>query len=221
MGVIVVGVLRRRLQHVDVQANPKAALRSRYRQVRQQQPGGAALVEALVGALTQELAPLRRAGAIGLYWPLSGEPDLRPLTEQVALQSCAWALPAVLAPAATAAAPANQAQLHYLPWQPGERLQPDACGIPAPACATGTHRSPLDPEQLALLLVPALAVDRDGIRLGYGGGWYDRLRAQPAWRRCLSLVVLPAACVCRSSLPRDPWDVPFDGWIDEHGLHRC
>ncbi|MFN5162901.1 MAG: 5-formyltetrahydrofolate cyclo-ligase, partial [Cyanobacteriota bacterium] len=71
---------------------------------------------------------------------------------------------------------------------------------------------------LGLLLVPALAIDRRGIRLGYGGGWYDRLRADPAWRAVPALVVLPAACVVEA-LPSDPWDVPFDGWIDESGLH--
>ena len=73
-------------------------------------------------------------------------------------------------------------------------------------------------ENLALLLVPALAFDNDGIRLGYGGGWYDRLRADPAWRRVPALAVLPAACRMET-LPRDPWDVPFDGWLDETGLH--
>jgi len=76
----------------------------------------------------------------------------------------------------------------------------------------------LSAEQLALLLVPALAIDRGGVRLGSGGGWYDRLRREPAWRAVPALVVLPAACVSER-LPADPWDVPFDGWLDELGLH--
>ncbi len=76
----------------------------------------------------------------------------------------------------------------------------------------------LSPTALGLLLVPALAIDRQGIRLGYGGGWYDRLRADPAWRAVPALAVLPAACVVET-LPRDGWDVPFAGWLDESGLH--
>lgn len=72
---------------------------------------------------------------------------------------------------------------------------------------------------MALLLVPALAIDRSGIRLGSGGGWYDRLRADPHWRTVPALAVLPAACVSPTPLPRDPWDVPFDGWLDETGWH--
>jgi 5-formyltetrahydrofolate cyclo-ligase len=71
---------------------------------------------------------------------------------------------------------------------------------------------------MALLLVPALAIDQHGIRLGSGGGWYDRLRAAPAWRAVPALAVLPAACVVEA-LPSDPYDVPFDGWLDEQGCH--
>jgi 5,10-methenyltetrahydrofolate synthetase len=115
-------------------------------------------------------------------------------------------------------------------------LAPDRYGIPAPAAplANAPEQQPeappppppasgweLSPHALALLLVPALAFDpHSGIRLGYGGGWYDRLRADPAWRAVPALVVLPAACLC-GNLPREPWDVPFQGWLDEHGVHGC
>ena len=89
----------------------------------------------------------------------------------------------------------------------------DGCGIPAPL-----NQPPLTADQLDLLLVPALAVDQNGIRLGYGGGYYDRLRTQPPWRRIPALVVLPGACVTRRALPRDPWDRAFDGWVSEQGV---
>ncbi|MCP9930024.1 5-formyltetrahydrofolate cyclo-ligase [Cyanobium sp. AMD-g] len=139
-----------------------------------------------------------RGGDLGLYWPLGNEPDLRPLAP-------AWAgrlaLPAVAGPA-----------LAYRPWAPGDPLADDACGIPAPL---GPHRPP---EAMALLLVPALAMAPCGLRLGSGGGWYDRLRADPLWAAVPALAVLPAACT-GVALPRDPWDIPFDGWIDERDCH--
>jgi 5-formyltetrahydrofolate cyclo-ligase len=139
-----------------------------------------------------------RGGDLGLYWPQGSEPDLRPLAQ-------AWggrlALPAVAGGA-----------LVYRAWVPGDPLADDACGIPAPL---GPHRTP---EAMALLLVPALAVTPCGLRLGSGGGWYDRLRADPLWAAVPALAVLPAACT-EASLPRDPWDIPFDGWIDERDCH--
>jgi len=138
---------------------------------------------------------------LGLYWPLSGEADLRLLAELPGL-SPRLALPQVAAN-----------RLHYRAWGLGDPLQPDATGIPAPQ--QGPH---LKPEQLGLLLAPALGFDAKGIRLGYGGGWFDRLRSDPAWKAIPALAVLPAGCLMKV-LPRDPWDVPFNGWLDEKGLH--
>lgn len=145
--------------------------------------------------------PLR----LGLFWPIGHEPDLRPLAESLPLP---WrhhlALPAI-----------RGERLIYLPWRPGDPLAPDGVGIPAPLGDTG-----MEPAQLGLLLVPALAVDPSGLRLGSGGGWYDRLRSDPRWQAVPALAVLPSTCVV-PALPRDAWDVPFTGWLDETGLHHA
>jgi 5-formyltetrahydrofolate cyclo-ligase len=141
---------------------------------------------------------VRSHGYIGLAWPLAGEPDLRGWLQA---SGRLLALPAVAGE-----------RLRYRPWHPGQTLDKDACGIPAPPAGSGD----LQPDQLDLLLIPALAMDQQGVRLGYGGGWYDRLRADPAWRQRPALAVLPQACVVHT-LPRDPWDVPLDGWISEQG----
>ena len=201
------------------------ALRRHFRSLR-----AAALAAAeprILAAARRDLPELLPAGQyLGLYWPLPGEPDLRPL----APAHPHLALPAV---------DGEPARLQYRPWRPGTPLTPDRYGIPAPAAplanapehqletpppppappAPASGRE-LSPPALGLLLVPALAFDpHSGIRLGYGGGWYDRLRADPAWRAVPALVVLPAACLS-ASLPREPWDVPFQGWLDEHGVHH-
>ncbi len=161
-----------------------------------------AVAEKILTVALREL-PLRvpEGKRLGLYWPLAHEPDLRPLARPLADR---LALPAVT----------PEQQLVYVPWRRDQPMAPDACGIPAPA-----EGPPLAPEQLALLLVPALALSADGLRLGSGGGWYDRLRAEPRWRAVEALVVLPAACLT-AALPVDPWDIPFDGWLDETGIHR-
>lgn len=147
---------------------------------------------------------------LGLYWPLAGEVDLRSLQ---ALLPNQLALPAI-----TAAAGDPTARLVYRPWRSSDVLEPDGCGIPAPAArAAAPDEGALAAEQLGLLLIPALACDGAGIRLGYGGGWYDRLRADPTWAQVPALAVLPRGCRVER-LPRDPWDVPLHGWIDEDGL---
>lgn len=218
----------------------KPELRSRFRRLRV-----AALppVEAAIQAVaSRELATWLMAppganssrsqplgATLGLYWPLAGEADLRGCLQQnfpssalpsPPLPSPALPSPALSAPPWTLALPAiastaedHQLGLRYRPWQPGDPLEADDCGIAAPlAC------SPLPASAMAALLLPCLALDGRGLRLGYGGGWFDRLRAQPAWRAVPALGVLPAACLV-AALPRDSWDVPLDGWIDECGLH--
>ncbi len=183
-------------------APSKADLRPHFRRQRRQAIAAApgALAAAAAAVVPTLMAPPL---FLGLYWPVGHEPDLRPLAE--GLLSPPWrahlALPAI-----------RGDRLLYLPWQPGDPLVPDGAGIPAPLGEKG-----LEPAQLGLLLVPALALDHGGLRLGSGGGWYDRLRSDPAWRAVCALAVVPAACVV-PLLPRDPWDVPFPGWLEETGL---
>lgn len=183
---------------------PKASLRRQFRSLRQALVADAqAAIEAQ--ALRQVAALLGDEGRLGLYWPLPGEINLLSLQE---------VLPGRLAlPAITAAPTDPAARLVYRPWRAGDSLEPDGCGIPAPGPQTAAMEAP----QLALLLIPALACDDSGIRLGYGGGWYDRLRADPAWARLPAAAVLPRGCRVKR-LPRDPWDVPLHGWLDEAGF---
>ena len=183
-------------------ATGKSELRPHFRRLRKESMP--AVQPLLASAALEALPALVPAGKrLGLYWPIGAEPDLRELREA---DGCGLrhqlALPVV-----------EQGQLLYRAWQPGEELSTDSCGIPAPP-----NGPSLEPDDMALLLVPALALDRQGIRLGSGGGWYDRLRAEPAWRAVPSVAVLPSACLT-PELPRDPWYVPFDGWLDERGLH--
>ena len=141
-------------------------------------------------------------GAIGLYWPLPGEVDLRPLrADLLADFGLTTALPVA----------DGRGEMTYRHW--GEAgLSEDGCGIPAPL-----DQPVLKAEQLSVLMVPALAVDLSGIRLGYGGGYYDRLRSNESWCAVPALVVLPGACVSIKPLPADDWDRPFQGWVCEGG----
>jgi 5-formyltetrahydrofolate cyclo-ligase len=74
------------------------------------------------------------------------------------------------------------------------------------------------PERIDAALVPGLAWDRHGGRLGRGGGYYDRLLAGPAWRGFRCGVFLAGQEVER--IPADPWDVPLDAVVSGAGVLR-
>ncbi len=141
-------------------------------------------------------------GVIGIYWPILGEIDLRPLKHQVKSE---FALPSSN----------SKGQIKYHPWRNTPLLM-DSFKIPSPM-----QELPLKAESIGLILVPAIAIDSNGIRLGYGGGCFDRLRSQIEWKSIPSFVVLPKACVSSDPLPREEWDIPFDGWITEAGIHQA
>lgn len=101
-----------------------------------------------------------------------------------------------------------------LPAAPGEMelacvrsqsdLTPGLYAIPEP---DPTTCSPVEPERVDLIVVPALAFDRNGFRLGQGGGYYDRLLVSDPYTQSLA-VGLAFDFQVVSSLPVDGWDRP-------------
>jgi len=86
-------------------------------------------------------------------------------------------------------------------------LRPAVLGIPAPPDTAPI----MAPEELGLIIVPALAYDNNGFRIGYGGGYYDRfLRGIPAFT-----VGLARERLMKDNLPTQPHDIPVKCIITE------
>jgi 5-formyltetrahydrofolate cyclo-ligase len=100
-------------------------------------------------------------------------------------------------------------------WQPSEPLVTGEYGIFEPS----EELPVLAASDVDLILVPAVAIDFNSYRLGYGGGYYDRLRADPDWRKIPTIgIVFDFAYI--ESLPIEPWDLPLDAVCTELGVER-
>ncbi|WP_299402020.1 5-formyltetrahydrofolate cyclo-ligase [Acaryochloris sp. IP29b_bin.148] len=72
-------------------------------------------------------------------------------------------------------------------------------------------------DEVDLILVPAVACDRNGYRLGYGGGYYDRLLASPDWSSIPTIGIVFGQDLL-DQLPTEPWDQPLQAVCTEKGL---
>lgn len=90
-------------------------------------------------------------------------------------------------------------------WQPGERLVSGAFGILEPP----TSAPELTAAEVDWLLVPCVGCDRQGYRLGYGGGFYDRLLAKPEWQRVKTIGITFDFGLTDEFTP-ETWDQPLN-----------
>lgn len=148
-----------------------------------------------------DLSQVRRARVILLYYGMDTEPDtvqLLPSLWDMGKQVC---LPRCL--------PGNQMEVRLVQRDSPLLRHPYGMLEPSPVCPL------VPPDQVDLVLVPGLAFDRSGGRLGRGGGYYDRWLAG-----CSALT----AALCRDGLlleaiPRLPHDLGVDLVVTETGLY--
>lgn len=177
----------------------KAALRKRLRAVRMALDGqqradwDSALCGHLLAWCARHEWPM-----LGVYWPLAGEADLQPAYAALAARGVQLALPVVLE---------KQAPLGFAAWLPGEAMHKDGMGVAVPA---SLRMVPVPPA----LLVPCLGFSAQRLRLGYGGGYYDRTLAQQP--RPVSAGVA-YACLA-AQFAGDAHDVALDVILTETGM---
>jgi 5-formyltetrahydrofolate cyclo-ligase len=139
---------------------------------------------------------------VSAYYPTAKEFDSRPLLQRLTAEGCTLALPAVM----------GDAPLIFRRWSPGEPLTRGQRGIMEPI--SGEILRP------ALLLIPLLAFDARGYRLGYGGGHYDR--TLPSLRRDDPVIAVGLAFDEQemAQLPVGPHDQLLDWILTPSGARR-
>ena len=138
-------------------------------------------LHAIGAAMTQQLFALpawRQAGTVFCFVSMRDEPDTTAILQQALVSGKRLCVPRCL--------PGNDGRMELVEI---------------------TSLNDLQPEPGALALIPCLAVDKQGVRLGRGAGYYDRFLTRfgqtgPKLLLCPEALVFPA-------LPTDEWDVPF------------
>lgn len=138
------------------------------------------------------------------YYPTRGEVDVLPLLGHLAKAGITTALPVT---------PVLKQALLFRRWEPGAKLKTGTFSIKEPVKASPT----VQPD---VLIVPLLAFDETGNRLGYGGGYYDRTIAQLRDTHP-SIYIVGAAYDFQKStpLPIDDTDQPLDAIITESRVY--
>ena len=131
---------------------------------------------------------------IAVYWPLKNEVDIRSLKGKFPL-----ALPRCN----------DKKELLFSPWDENP-LTKDSEGILSPS-----NSFALSHKEISLILVPCLSVDKNLVRLGYGGGYFDKLRSDKNWKDVPCIGVLTSNCVSTNPLTRAEWDIPLSGFVTE------
>ena len=166
------------------------------------QAGRAQVSDRVAGHLGRVLTEgdVERGCVLSGYWPIKGEPDLRPVLADLHRAGVTIALPVVETPAAP---------LIFRRWTSETKLARDDWSIPVPP-----------PEADLLLpdiaLAPCLGWTDDCYRLGWGGGYFDRTLAALTPRPITIGIALSAARL--PTIYPQPHDIPLDLILTEDGV---
>jgi 5,10-methenyltetrahydrofolate synthetase len=141
-----------------------------------------------------------RGTTLSGYWPIKGEPDLRPLLTKLHRGGVIIALPVVVRRAAP---------LVFRRWTPETKMMRGDWNIPVPPPDAGE----LMPN---VVLAPCLGWDAKCCRLGWGGGYFDRTLAALSPRPFTIGVALSAARL--NTIYPQPHDIPLDLIATEDGM---
>ncbi len=148
--------------------------------------------------------------AVSGYWPLEGELDVRPLLVKLRDFGHRIGLPIVIK---------RHEPLVFREWRDHDEMVEGKFKVMTPP----DHAPEVAPD---VLLVPLLAFDPNGYRLGYGGGFYDRTleklrrRAEAAGHHAPLAIGVAYAAQEVPDVPRGPYDQPLDWIVTERSVFK-
>lgn len=148
------------------------------------------------------LEPVRRARTVMVFWSFGSEVSTGPVITALHERGITVVLPAIV-----------RGELQPRTWAPGEPLTTTSFGAEEPASGTV-----VDPVSIDVIAVPAVAFDRTGRRLGYGGGYYDRFLPSTG-PSCLRVGVGFATQLVDGDLPAGAFDLRVDLVVTETQVH--
>ncbi|MEA5593690.1 5-formyltetrahydrofolate cyclo-ligase [Rivularia sp. UHCC 0363] len=145
----------------------------------------------------------KKAKTVLAYFSFRQEPDLSDLFSDNTLDNNKlWGFPRCV-----------EKSLSWHIWEPEDKLITGKYGILEPH----PDAPIIDPHQVDLILVPCVACDYQGYRLGYGGGYYDRLLSSPEWE-LISTIGIVFDFAYLSQVPVEAWDKKLNNICTESGL---
>ncbi len=183
--------------------NAKAAMRAKAHAMRDAMwPDRRAEASRVAAAHFFEGVALTSGQMVAAYWPIRDELDVKPVLTRLMDDGQPVCLPVVVG---------DGLPLELRVWQPGAALYPSGFGTLAP-----DELAPIvEPD---MILMPLLGFDKQGTRLGYGGGYYDRTLTRLTKKP--KLVGFAFALQEFDHIPRDSHDVPLDAVVTENGVTR-
>jgi 5-formyltetrahydrofolate cyclo-ligase len=187
----------------DVKAGKRAARDAAYARRAAAHAGNAA-ARADAAAARLDAALTEAPGVASGYLPFRTEIDPLPALGRLAARGARLAMPVVVG---------KGLPLVFRAWVPGAPTETGAFGVEIPA-----DDIPASPD---LLLVPMLAFDRRGYRLGYGGGFYDRTLAALRAAGPVRAVGIAYAAQEIPSVPHEDTDARLDMIVTEDEVIAC
>jgi 5-formyltetrahydrofolate cyclo-ligase len=159
----------------------------------------------LLAAQNFPVSPSQTSYVVSAFFPYMSEIDTRPLLGKLAGEGWTTCLPIVIA---------LGQPLIFRHWLPGQPTVPGKWDIPRP-----TDEAPLVVPDV--LLVPMMAFDKQGFRLGYGGGFYDRTLQVLRETKTITAIGVAYSAQEVDSVAHDSHDQALDYVMTEKGWFKC